>query len=80
MKDVTAHLDQEALQGSRVRLQDLQQVASPGRSGSQPPDGPVHLRLVRPLMQYDQVLTGHAPRRLEHREHESAGTLCHRKK
>ncbi len=66
MKDVTAHLDQEATQSSGVSLQDFQQVASPGRFGSQSPDGPLHVRLVRPLMQYDEVLTGHAPRCLEH--------------
>lgn len=76
VKDVTAHLDQKAVQSSGVRLRDLQQVASPGCFGSQSLDGPLHVRLVRSRAQYDQVLTGHAPRCLAHnthREHESAG-------
>jgi len=65
MKDVTTHFDQEAMQSSGVGLQDLHQVASPGCFGSQPPDGPLDLGLVRSLLQYDQVLAGHAPCRLE---------------
>lgn len=65
VKYIVAHFDQKALQNSRVGLQDLQRVSSPGGSGSQPPDGPLDLRLVRPLVQDDQVLTWHAPSRLQ---------------
>lgn len=71
MKNVAAHLHQEAVQSSREGLQDLQQVSPLGCFDSQPPDGPVHMSLMRPLAQYDQILAGHAPGCLErnHRTH-----------
>lgn len=74
MKDVTAHLDQEATQSSRVGLQDLRQVAPPGRPGPQPRDGPLNVGLVRPLTQHDQVLTGHAPCCLQAQPERTMGT------
>lgn len=66
VKDVAAHLDHEAVQSCRVSVQDLQQLTSPGCFGSQSPDGPLHVRAMRALTQYDQVLTMHAPRCLKH--------------
>lgn len=65
VKCVMAHFDQEALQNSRVGVQDLQREASSGCSGSQPPDGPLDLRLVRPSVQDDHILTGDPPSRLQ---------------
>lgn len=61
VKDVTTQFDQKATQCSWVGLQDLHQVSSPGCFTSQPPDGPLELRLVRPLTQYNYVLSGNAP-------------------
>lgn len=69
MKDVLVRSEQETLQSSRVGLQDLYQVAPPGGLGLQPSDGPLDLRLVRPLIQHHQELTGHAPSRLKTESH-----------
>lgn len=67
VQHVAAHLDQESVQSSGVGLQDIYQVPSAGRFGPQPPDGPLHVRLVAPRAQDHQVLTGHAPCRLKTR-------------
>lgn len=66
VQHIAAHLDQEAVESSRVGEKDLQQVSSSGCLGLQPPDGPLDVGLMGPLTQDHQVLAWHTPCCLEY--------------